>query len=40
MRQQAKEHGHELLPAGEPLGVELDLMFLDDLCELSAWTKL
>jgi len=40
MRHLAKQHGHELFPAGEPLGVELGLMLLDSLCELSAWKKL
>ena len=35
----AKQHGHELFPTGEPLGVELGLMLLDCLCELSAWKK-
>jgi hypothetical protein len=36
MRHLAKQHGHELFPAGEPLGVELGLMLLDSLSELSA----
>jgi hypothetical protein len=40
MRHLAKQHGHELFPAGEPFGVELGLMTLDGLCELSAWKKL
>jgi hypothetical protein len=40
MRHLAKQHGHELFPTGEPLGVELGSMLLDDLCELSAWKKL
>jgi hypothetical protein len=40
MRHLAKQHGHELFPAGEPLGVELGLMLLADLSELSAWKKL
>jgi hypothetical protein len=40
MRHLAKRHGHELFPEGEPFGVELGLMLLDNLCELSAWKKL
>jgi hypothetical protein len=40
MRYLAKQHGHELFSAGEPFGVELDLMLLDSLCELSARKKL
>ena len=40
MRHLAKQHGHEWFPAGEPLGVELGLMLLADLSELSAWKKL
>jgi len=40
MRHLAKQHGHELLPASEPLGGEFGLMLLDGLCELPAWDKL
>jgi hypothetical protein len=40
MRHLAKQHGHELFPAGEPLGVELGLMLLDSLPELPVWKKL
>jgi hypothetical protein len=40
MRHLAKQHGHKLLPASEPLGAELGLMLLDSLGELSAWKKL
>ena len=36
MRHLAKQHGHELLPAREPLGVELGSMLFDSLGELSA----
>jgi hypothetical protein len=40
MRYLAKQHGHKLFPAGEPLGAELGLMLFDSICELSAWKKL
>src|ERR1035441_9492504 len=40
MRHLAKQHSHELFPAGEPLGAELGLMLLDSLCEMPAWKKL
>ena len=37
MRHLAKQHGHKLFPAGEPLGPVLGLMLLRSLSELSAW---
>ena len=40
MRHLVKQHGHELFPTGEPLGVELGLMLPDCLGELSARKKL
>jgi hypothetical protein len=40
MRHLAKQHSHELFPAGEPLGAELGLMLFDSICELPAWKKL
>ena len=38
--QLVKQHGYELFPTVEPLGVEPGLMLLDEPCELSAWKKL
>ena len=36
----AKQHGHKLFPAGDPLDAELGFMLLDSICELSTWKKL
>jgi hypothetical protein len=36
MRHLAKQYGHELFPTSKPVGPELGLILLDELCEPSA----
>jgi hypothetical protein len=40
MRYPAKQYSNELFPTSKPVGPELGLMLLDELCEPSAWEKL